>query len=66
MIILFSQFELPYVQILRVKEFKFREVPASKRLSEEERGEHERSVDNLMQVRGYRATGGNAELLVDI
>ena len=46
------QFDLPYLQILRVKEFKFREVPRTRALAEEEEEgtrDRERSVDNLMQ-----------------
>ena len=49
----FLQFDLPYLQILRVKEFKFREIPRTRALSEEgevETRDRERSVDNLMQV----------------
>ena len=47
---LFFQFDLSYVRILRVKEFRFREVSRLPRISEEEGRERERSVDNLMQV----------------
>ena len=45
-----AQFDLPYLQIVRVKEFKFREIPRTRTISEEETRERERSVDNLMQV----------------
>lgn len=44
-----SQFDLPYLQILRVKEFKFREVLGRRPLAEVNR-DNERSVENLMQV----------------
>ncbi|CAI8031706.1 Ceramide kinase [Geodia barretti] len=47
-----DMFDLPYLQILRVKEFKFREVPRTRALAEEEEEgtrDRERSVDNLMQ-----------------
>ena len=45
-----TQFNLPYLQILRVKEFKFHEVLGRRALAEVDR-DIERSVDNLMQVR---------------
>ena len=43
-----SQFDLPYVQIQRVKEFRFREIlrPFGSSANEEAQG----SVDNLVQV----------------
>ena len=44
-----TQFELPYLQILRVKEFKFREVLGRRSLAEVDRN-NERSVENLVQV----------------
>ena len=46
-----TQFDLPYIRILRVKEFKFREVLGHRPISEERDTDRERSVDNLMQVR---------------
>lgn len=45
-----TQFDLPYLQILRVKEFKFREVLGRRSLTEVDCN-NERSLENLMQVR---------------